>query len=71
MQADRDEDFNTRLASYHAWRKAGRVRGRSRHDVRQGATLLRDLDTDRVLQILSPIVMGVRRSEERRVGKRG
>ena len=22
MQADRDEDFNTRLASYHAWRKA-------------------------------------------------
>ena len=22
MQSDRDEDFNTRLASYHAWRKA-------------------------------------------------
>jgi hypothetical protein len=22
MQGDRDEDFNTRLASYHAWRKA-------------------------------------------------
>jgi hypothetical protein len=22
MQVDRDEDFNTRLASYHAWRKA-------------------------------------------------
>jgi hypothetical protein len=22
MQADRNEDFNTRLASYHAWRKA-------------------------------------------------
>ena len=22
MQADRDEDFNTRLASYHAWRQA-------------------------------------------------
>ena len=22
MQNDRDEDFNTRLASYHAWRKA-------------------------------------------------
>ena len=22
MQADRDEEFNTRLASYHAWRKA-------------------------------------------------
>ena len=32
MQADRDEDFNTRLASYHAWRKAiERVKPIPRH----------------------------------------
>jgi len=59
MQADRDEDFNTRLASYHAWRKAiEKVKPIPRETVQLNLSqLLRNADCKTTAQAVDHLLM--------------
>ena len=59
MQGDRDEDFNTRLASYHAWRKAiEKVKPISRDTAQLNLTqLIRQADCHTTAQAVDHLLL--------------
>ena len=59
MQGDRDEDFNTRLASYHAWRKAiEKVKPISRDTAQVNLTqLIRQADCHTTAQAVDHLLL--------------